>query len=268
MDLLDYRDLLAGLGLSERTIRTYTAAVRRLHRHCRQQRLDPTVLTPAQVRAWADTLPMSWSSRKLARSALRHYYDGRADRPWRAVRVPRRPPRRWRGLEPEDAHVLREAALMVGGRPGLAVLIGLYTAARVSEIAAMRWDGVDFAAGTIRWWRTKVDDWHTVPLHPVLAEALAAARTEHHVCIFAGDGGRPHVTTQAVWGWVRQVGDRAGVPVTPHQLRATAITMALDATGDLDAAAAFAGHGDVRVTRGYTRTSTRRLDAAIAALDY
>lgn len=259
-------DTLAAQGKSGRTIAEYVKWCRRLHRWAHYHGLDVDTLEPGDLRRWADeTIRQSWSSRKQAASMLRHLYRHRGDEPWLAVRVPRKPRPEWDGLEPADAGEVRDAAKLHGGREGLATLIGLYTAARAVEIASMRWDGV--GDDTIRWWRSKTEEFHSVPLHPVLAEALTPAGEGF---IFAGNNGRAHVTPMTVWKWVRRVGDLAGVAdVTPRRLRCTAGTMALEATGDLDAAAELLGHRDPSVTRQhYTRTSKRRLSAAVDALDY
>lgn len=270
MSIIEFRDALYGLGLAERTVNEYVKWVRRLARWGAERGYDLGELTGAEVRRWADELPYSWASRKQARTALSHYYRHRPDRPWIAIRVPRKPRPEWRGLEDPDAAALHRTALMVGGRPGLATLAGLYTAARAGEIGGLRWDGIDAAAGTLRWWRTKTSDWHKVPLHPVLADELDRQRpraAEGH--IFVGNNGRPHVSATTVWSWVRQVGDLAGVHVTPQQLRVTAGSKALEATSDLDAAAELLGHRDPAVTRShYVRTSGRRLGAAVSALEY
>ncbi len=60
----------------------------------------------------------------------------------------------------------------------------------------------------------------------------------------------------AVWRKVRQLGQRAGLPQTrlsPHSMRATAITLLLDAGVSLRDVQDFARHEDPRTTRGYDR---------------
>lgn len=273
MDTCAFVDHLYAAGYSDRTVAEYRKWIRRLHAWCRDHGLDITVLDGGHLRQWADTLPRSWATCKQAHAACRHYYRaiGRLDEPWHAIRVPRKPRPKYRGIEADAAGQLRDAALMVGGRPGTAVLLLLYTGARAAEVAGMRWDGI--ADGAIRWWRSKTSEWHEVPLHPTLERALADYREatgapSHY--LFPGAAGRAHVTAATVWEWVGQVSETAGVGhVSPQQLRATAGTTVLEATRDLDAAAEFLGHRDVAVTRAhYTRTSKRRLDAAVAALDY
>lgn len=262
----DLADTLAASGKSQRTVAEYVKWCRRLHRWAHHHGLDVATLTPGDLRRWADeTVPKSWASRKQASAMCRHLYRGRQDEPWLSVRVPRKPRPDWRGLEPADAGRVRDAALLAGGRAGLATLVGLYTAARAVEIAGLRWDGV--SDDTIRWWRSKTQEFHSVPTHPVLADALTP-RGEGFV--FVGNNGRDTVTPMTIWKWVVRVGELAGIGgVTPQRLRATAGTMALEATQDLDAAAELLGHRDVAVTRQhYTRTSQRRLSAAVDALDY
>lgn len=256
---------LSAAGKSPRTIAEYVKWCRRLHRWCRAQGLDAAEASPGDLRRWADeTIRQSWASRKQAAAMCAHLYRGRADEPWLAVRIPRKPKPVWRGLEADQARSVRDAALLAGGRAGLATLIGLYTAARSCEIAGMRWDGV--GTETIRWWRSKTEEYHEVPLHPELGEALTPVGEGF---IFAGNNGNSHVVPQTIWDWVSRVGRLVGVEVTPQQLRATAGTMALEATGDLDAAAELLGHRDPAVTRAhYVRTSKRRLTAAVDALDY
>lgn len=270
MRLDEYADALTVEGKAARTVTEYTKWVRRLLHHCHHQHLNPATLTHADIHAWAQTLPRSWASRKQAHAAVAHYMRliGRRDMLEAAIPVPRKPRPKYRGLRPQDAHQLRDAAVLVGGRAGTATLIGLYTAARRCEIAELRWDGI--TRDRVKWWRSKTQEWHDVPLHPVLRDALDTFRPPlPEGYVFPGDGGRPYVAPVTVWQWIRDVGQTAGVDVTPHQLRATAINRVLEVTRDLDAAAAFGGHRDVQVTRDhYTTTSEVRLQSAVDALDY
>lgn len=271
MNIAVFHDHLYGQGKAERTIAEYCKWVRRASRWATERGCDLATMQAYDLRRWADTtIPNTWASRKQARSALAHYYRaaGRQDAPWEAIRVPRQPRQRPKPLAPSDATLLRDAAILYGGRPGLATLALMYTAQRPSETAVLRWDGI--ADGRIKWWRTKTSEWHEVPLHPTLAKALDGYRTpDAEGFVFVGNNGRPHVTPTTVWGWVGKVSATIGLHVTPRTLRSTAGCMALEATRDLDAAAELLGHRDVAVTRlHYTLTSARRLEAAVEALDY
>lgn len=266
----DFEDYLRSRGYADRTTNEYLKQLRRMLRWCRQHQLDVEELTPREVAQWADTLPPSWGSRKQAHAAMKHFarWRGLPDGYYMAVPVPRKPKRRSRALSDADAHKVHEAARLVGGRAGMAVICGLYTAARPGEIANMRWDG--WVDGWLRWWRPKTKDYHEVPVHPFLADHLERFRDDTDASsayIFPGNGGRPHVGYVAVWEWMKYVSVVAGVEFTPHQLRATALTIVNDATGNLRAAQEFAGHSDPAVTAGYTRVTERMLTDAATAFD-
>lgn len=258
---------LLALGLAPKTARLYARAIEAAERWCEELGLVLETLPAELVVEYAATVPLSHSSRTIARAALRHYWDhvGRADPPLKAIRVPPEPRHVCRALEEGDARILAKAARARGDRKGLAVILGLYQAMRREEIATMPW----------AWLR---DDGHIrvmgkgaverrLPLHPVAAQALTwVPRSGAYV--FAGRYGGP-VTPATVWAWVREVSSDAGVPVIPpHVLRHTSLATANDNTGDLRAVQAFAGHAKPETTAGYTRANGRRLAAVVASLDY
>lgn len=269
-NITDFDDYLRSRGYADRTTNEYLKQLRRLLRWCYQHRLDVEELTPRQVAQWAETLPPSWGSRKQVHAAMKHFaaWRGLPDGYYLAVSVPRKPRRRSRALSDADAATVRDTALLVGGRAGMAVILGLYTAARPGEVANMRWDG--WHDGWLRWWRSKVSDYHEVPVHPFLAEQLQRFRDDtgaHSAYLFPGASGRAHVCTATIWEWMTHVSKMAGVVFTPQQLRATALTIVNDATDNLRAAQEFAGHADPEVTAGYTRATDRMLADAAAAFD-
>jgi integrase len=268
---VDFEEYVRSRGYAPRTIYEYSKWVRRLLRWCELRELDIEALQPRQVAEWAATLPTSWASRKQAHTAIKHLaaWRGLPDGYYLAIPKPRKPRSRCKALPEHNARQLHDTAVMVGGRHGTAVLLLLYTAARVGEVAGMRWEG--WADGRLRWWRPKLRDWHEVPVHPTLARQLDVYREQtgepsHY--LFPGGPGRPHVVAQTVWEWLSYVARVAGIGhVTPHQLRATALTTINDTTGDLRAAQEVAGHRDPEVTATYTRATDRMLAGAIGALD-
>lgn len=268
MTLNEYRDLLLGAGLADATVRNYCGVVRRLSMWCAEAGYDPATMPPHAVRAWADTTTRTFATRKGAQAACKWLWRDRTDRPWDAIRVPRAPRPAPRPLDDDDMATLLSTARMVGGRRGLAVFCLVYTGARAGEVAAFRWDGWDGAR--LRWWRTKIQDWHTLPVHPDLAVMLDAQKPADGDPgpMFRGDAGRGRTTVHptTVWGWCREIGELAGVEVTPRRLRASVATRILDATGSLEAAAAVLGHASTDTTRRYARTSERRLAEAVGTL--
>lgn len=74
--------------------------------------------------------------------------------------------------------------------------------------------------------------------------------------------------TATIWSWITAVGEVADVKVTPHRLRHTALTVALENTKDLRVVMDLAGHRDPTVTAGYTRVTQQRLTDAVMGLEY
>lgn len=265
-DADQYAAVLIMRGLSDSTVRNYRCLYQRWLDWCITVDTDSANPDATQVRAWSKTIHGSRSMLAQASAMMGHLCE-LLDVPsvQNAIPVPRAPRGQSRALSIEDAMKL-EAAAHYAGTGGTAVLVGLYTAARRGEIAGMEWEHVDFQGGRIRWWRPKVRDWHTVPLHPVLAEHL-----EQRVggqWLFPGRYGG-HVSPAQVWRWVLDVADQAGIgKVTPHQLRHTSITTAHDASHDLRAAQDLAGHEDPSVTVRYTRKNEERLREVVSMIDY
>jgi integrase/recombinase XerC len=268
MTPLHFAGELAGLGLAPRTILHYRSMAQRAETWCIANGLDLDTIPAPDVARYAETLPLTFSSRTALRCSLKHYWSviGRCDPPLRAVRVPPQPTGVCRAVEPGDARILAKSARSRGDDPGLAVCLGLYQGLRRAEIAACRWDAFDEPG-----WVTVVGKGAKTrrnPLHPTMA-ALLAATDRRSAWLFPGNANRPHVAGATVWTWVRRVCDDAGVPlVPPHVLRHTCLATANDATGDLRATQAFAGHSRPETTSQYTRATSTRLRALVAALDY
>lgn len=262
-----YRSHLTGAGLADDTIRIYLSHIQRIADAVGGYE-SLYVADADDLRAYSDTTANSHSNRRQLRSALRHWYQhaGREDPPLKAVRVPPKPAPEFRGLEKPAA--ARLAAVASDRHPdGTAVLVGLYMGLRAAEIAAVRWDRFD---PELEWYTVmgKGDRTHTLPVHPVLREALQQHRSAW-LYLFPGDRGRAHVTSKTVWGWVQDTAKDAGVGrLGPHQLRHTAIAAVHDGTGDLRAASAFARHLRLETTQIYTRTTREKLRAAVESIDY
>ncbi len=99
-----------------------------------------------------------------------------------------------------------------------------------------------------------------VPLPPIVSEAidrmLAARGNPADGLLFLTTRGRP-LYELWVWRLLRDLAKDAKLPaadkMSPHSLRATAITEFLDAGGSLRDAQDFAGHADPRTTRRYDK---------------
>jgi integrase len=264
-----YREYLHSMGLASRSIGEYEREVNRSSEWLAVHGHDLLTAPPSLIAAYVDTRPRSWSTRKMVRSALKHYWAmaGRPAPPVGAIRVPPKPRGRCRAFDEDDTAILAKAARTRGDDPGLAVALALYAGLRRNEIATLRWECFDTAME----WVTiqgKFDAVGTIPVHPRL-RALLTEKGRGSGWVFPGRFPDQPSTGARIWHWFRRVAEDAGVPdVAPHRARHTVLASMLDATGDLKTTAAFARHVDSRSIDTYTRTSAIRLRAAVAAVDY
>lgn len=265
-------DALIGLGFSTKTIASYLPSIARAQAWLTQRGHSLDDVTPTLIRQYTDTLPLTRSSRSLARSSAKAYWRaaGRLDGPAAAIRVPKKVRMRCRALDDGPAAKLAAEALQRGDRKGLAVLIGLYAGLRRNEIGTLRWANIDDGWLTVM---GKGDVERTIPLHPKIIEALGASRylagrPQGSEWIFPGRWSGP-VNPTTLWGWVGDVSAAAGVGrVKTHVLRHTALSVALDNTRDLRAVQELAGHARPETTAGYTRVRRDRLVDAVTAIEY
>lgn len=183
--------------------------------------------------------------------------------PWAKVKRPKLAQKRPIFLRKEQV----DALLLAAGPFRLLLLLAVFTGARRGELAALRWVDIDFRAGAHgvvyfrRSWRrdtTKGKKERTVPLHPVLREALlAAAKRSKDELLFPAPrrGGMRH-TAWHTSELLRSIAKQAGVTLpegcTFHSLRKTFGThLVLRTGGDMTAAQRLLGHADQKTTDTY-----------------
>lgn len=145
----------------------------------------------------------------------------------------------------------------------LAIEILARTGMRRSEMLGLTIDAV-VQIGSAYWLRVPVGKMHTdryVPLHPQL-KALLDDWLQHRPeglrsDLLFTDHGSP-VNASRIEAAVRNAADRAGLGrVTPHQLRHTLATQAINRGMSLEAIAALLGHRSLSMTRVYARIADR-----------
>lgn len=266
MQWVAFADHLTGLGLNDRTIVYYVRHARYAEHWLNEHGADLATANATLLGQYARTLPGSHSTKGQVAAALRHYWEwtGRANPPAGAIRVPPRPEMVCRALEDYETRNLVKVA--IGWHPeGTAVLLGLYLALRRFEIAKAQWSRFD---DKLKWYRVtgKRDKTATLPVHPVLASELSPWQGEGW--LFPGRFDGP-VNPATVWTWIMSVAEMADVDnMSPHRLRHTALTWAVDAGKQLRDVQTFARHSDPGQTAKYTRTTNRRLQEVVDALDY
>ncbi|MGW3957571.1 tyrosine-type recombinase/integrase, partial [Streptomyces sp. NPDC004752] len=145
----------------------------------------------------------------------------------------------------------------------LAIEILARTGMRRSEMLGLTIDAV-VQIGSAYWLRVPVGKMHTdryVPLHPQLKTLLddwLLHRPEGlRSNLLFTDHGRP-VNASRIEAAVRKAAQQAGLGrVTPHQLRHTLATQAINRGMSLEAIAALLGHRSLSMTRVYARIADR-----------
>lgn len=181
--------------------------------------------------------------------------------PARGIALPRKVPREHRYLTHEQVHALARAS---GPH---AVLIGVlaYTGLRWGEVAALRASDVSlqrrrltvsenavFVAGAVVVGTPKTHKRRSVPfpsfLTPALADAVSGKAPDD--LVFPGKGGR-HLVTPTVRdrSWFDRALEQAGLtPMTIHDLRHTAASLAVASGAHVKAVQKMLGHASAAMT--------------------
>lgn len=183
-------------------------------------------------------------------------------------RVGKRLPRTLTQSEVNRLLAAAEAETTPLGLRDQALLQTLYaTGVRVSELARLRLQDVDFEAGTLRC-LGKGNKERIVPLYPKALKALQAyvqdarpflQRDPNEDALFLNNLGKP-LTRQGLWFLVQHYAEAAGLSghVTPHTLRHTFATHLLEGGAELSDVQHLLGHANIATTQIYTEISSRR----------
>jgi integrase len=167
-----------------------------------------------------------------------------------------------RFLDDTAAAALIRAAAHAAPLDRLLVELLARTGMRVGELCNLAADAV-VRIGDSDWLRVPVGKLHNdryVPLHPVVAELIAAWRADHpdDGYLIASDGAPLH--RHAVNRALDRVARAAGIGhVHPHQLRHTLATQSINRGMSLEAIAALLGHRDLKMTLVYARIADRKV---------
>src|SRR5262245_21838526 len=140
----------------------------------------------------------------------------------------------------------------IGTKAGLALALLLYTAQRRSDVVHFGWQHITGDAIALR--QEKTDAPLSIPIHPELAKALAAApRT--NLTILVTERGKPF--TRAGFGnWFRDRCNEAGLPqCSAHGLRKAAATRLANAGCSTDQIKAITGHKSLSEVARYTKAA-------------
>ncbi len=167
-------------------------------------------------------------------------------------------------LSPKEVHSLQCAAGRLGRhgqRDAALVLIGYRHGLRVSELAALRWEQVDFKAGLLHVARLKNGIASTHPIQGPELRSLHELRRRYPdgPYVFCSEHGGP-LGVRSVRAIVARAGVEAKLPFTvhPHMLRhSTGYKLANDGQ-DTRAIQLYLGHRSITHTVRYTELSPER----------
>lgn len=134
---------------------------------------------------------------------------------------------------------------------------------RLSELCALRWQGLDLADGLVRV-DGKGGKTRLVPLGSHARRALGEWRASTGAVatdpVFPGRGGAP-ITPRAVQIRLRQIAQRQGIVgrVHPHLIRHSFASHVLESSGDLRGVQELLGHADIATTQIYTHLDFQHL---------
>ncbi|NNF59320.1 MAG: tyrosine-type recombinase/integrase [Rhodothermaceae bacterium] len=250
---------------SDNTRRAYRADIEQLVTFLHD--LDPDAglydLTAEHVNAWARTLAQTASAATVNRriASLSSFYrwaiaNGHTDRnPADATHVRREAVSsdHAAALTTDEMRALIAAARAAGPRDLLVVLVLAHAGIRVSELVNARNGDLRHERGHCTLVVTgKGNKVRRVVMPPAACELVADLDADEWL-VTANDG--TQMNRHQVTRVLARLQRRAGIEtkVTPHVLRATMITEALDAGVSLWIVQDTAGHADSRTTRSYQR---------------
>ncbi|NDY94448.1 tyrosine recombinase XerC [Wenzhouxiangella limi] len=267
-----------GDSVSPATLDAYRRDLQRFGRWAEERGLSqPGDIGQADIRAFAAAEHRrGLNPRSIQRrlSALRRFFrflrerGERKDDPTQGVRAPKVRRRLPETLDIDQIMALLEipddSELGVRDRAMMELFYG--AGLRLSELAGLNWNQLDFGEGMIR----VMGKGRKERLVPVGRHALAALgrwqsihRTLADGCqprIFTGLNGKP-LTTRAIQKRVAYWSQRQGLDqrVHPHQLRHSFASHILESSGDLRAVQELLGHANLSTTQIYTHLDFQHL---------
>lgn len=192
----------------------------------------------------------------------------REDDPTEEIRTPRRWERLPKALTVEDIEkILCEVRGSRFWMRDLCMIELMYASGlRVSELVALKVEDINLQAGFIRV-VGKGNKERVVPLSTRTAELIREYMSKERVkfikggdkgYLFLSQRGGP-MTRQRFWQTLTGYAKKAGIKISPHQLRHSFATHLLEGGADLRSVQKMLGHSDISTTQIYTKVTSERL---------
>lgn len=226
--------------------------------------------TPHQLRTHLGRKGVSPGTARTERGALRAFYEFALEEGYRTdnpgmrlpvVKVPRGEPRPFTREQIE--------ALLTSGayhRTRMMILLGYYQGFRVSQIARVRGDDIDWMTHTIRT-VSKGGKERRLPLSPIIAQV--ARQMPAGWWFPARSGSDAPIGGASVTDLITKAKKRAGITdakLTPHSLRHSFGTDLVEGGVDIRVVQELLLHEDLSTTQIYTGVSRRRKEEGIRTL--
>jgi integrase/recombinase XerD len=249
--------------LAEHTRSAYRQDLQAWLLWCSAENVHPLQVDRADVERWVDEQAQQYAPATTARrlGTVRGWYgylqdqrvvQGNVAARVRSPRVPNVSPTA--GLSREQAQVLLAAADTAGARDAVVAGLLLLCGLRASEVGQLDVDGLQDERGhrvlVVRGKGGRVDRVPVVPWLDARLTAYLQGRTTGPLVADAGGRLDRHQVRRIVARLCRAAGLRV---VSPHSLRHTTVTLALQAGAPLHRVQDLARHADPATTRRYDR---------------
>lgn len=263
-----WRQWMAAAGHSPATIGTRTRTVRALMNQAGVT--DLTEVTREHCVEFLSRDLARWTRLSYYRSIeklstfLREYDIDPTSDLTRGIPRPRTPHPVARPID--DETINRILTVQLSPRARAYVTLALLAGLRVHEVAKIRGEDVDLAAG---WLRVVGKGGYeaVIPMHAEvrrLAESMPAYGPWFPSWVDPTRSVNPHAVTDTIRNVLRAVGS----PATPHMLRDTFATKIQREVRDLRVTQSLLRHRSVRSTQKYVAVSDRDLQRAVDSLDW
>ena len=266
-ELEEWRAFMTATGASAATIKVRIQTIQTLVRQSGYS--SPVQLTRQDVLRFLSRDLRPWTRHTYFRCVTAwdrwaQEFDYTTDSITKGIPAPRKPAPVARPLTDEQIRALLAAPLPCRARAY--VILALFEALRVSEVARIRGEHFDHAAGWLII-HGKGGTIRHIPVHSEVTKLAATFPTEGLWFPSPLDPTKP-VKPLAVSATIKAAMQSVGIGGVPHQLRDTAATMMQRQTHDLVLTQNFLRHASPATTTKYIAISNAALQAATQALHW
>lgn len=260
----DFVDFLRTSGKAERTAYIYAANVSMFWRWCAGYETCALDVDREAIRSWLSERLKTVSSARVHNdlAALKLFFAYavdcryRADDPTDQLRVKRAKSLPTEPLDSADFHSLLNACL--SERDRLIILVLAYTGLRVSELAELRAESIDWTRGLLKVHGKGDKERLVAPAPEIMQRLHAFVGMFPQGPIFVSRWGRP-LSAHQIRKLLYDIAERAKIQhVHPHRFRATFATSFIEQHADIQALQDVLGHNSIETTARYAEYTRQR----------